>query len=81
VLRDTTSRGLCGLRRSGRDANAGEGGVRRPTRAEVGLCVFITAGPSSKLFTLGGIWEDMSYQHVLPPETGAARISPHSRQA
>jgi hypothetical protein len=28
------------------------------------VCVFITAGPSTKLFTLGGggIWEDICYE-------------------
>jgi hypothetical protein len=28
------------------------------------VCVFITAGPSTKLFALGGggIWEDMCYE-------------------
>jgi hypothetical protein len=27
------------------------------------VCVFITAGPSTKLFTWGGgIWEDMCYE-------------------
>jgi hypothetical protein len=36
--------------------------LRRALNVEV--CVFITAGPSTKMFTWGGggIWEDMCYE-------------------
>jgi hypothetical protein len=35
-----------------------------PAARVVSKCVFITAGPSTKLFTWGGggIWEDMCYE-------------------
>jgi hypothetical protein len=48
VLRETTSRGLCGLGCPSRTSERGGSGVG------VGVCVFITAGPSTKLFTWGG---------------------------
>jgi hypothetical protein len=56
VLRETTSRGLCGL--GGRVCRVCRRARVRVISARV--CVFITAGPSTKLFTWGGgKWEDM----------------------
>jgi hypothetical protein len=54
VLRETTSRGLCGL------------GCPSRTSERVCVCVFITAGPSTNLFTWGG--GDMG-GHVLRETT------------
>jgi hypothetical protein len=73
VLRETTSRGLCGLGFPSRSSErggegdcvkeGGEGKCERLCERSVCLCVcFITAGPITKLFAWG---EEESGGHVL----------------